>query len=588
MSKFIRLIALILIVSMLPIGAMLAQENNGCIVRVYLSRLNLSKYLDLVVNGNYSLMSGDIVVSPQRNMQIKLRLINGVFYSYMNGITSKLSNSIVLKRNSTDLSLENGLRLNNLKNIYSGDLHLNIKDDNIYAILHIPVEEYLLGVVPYEMSDSFPIEALKAQAIAARTYAIKHLNPKDDFDMYDTAQSQVYRGYNKENINSKKAIEETRNICVYIDDNLASCYYSASNGGQTELPLNRWGNVGDSDCYKMVDDPYDTKNKKSPLKTYSLKKDINSDDHDDAQKLICEYLIPFARVNGFNTEIENIRLDKINTVTVDTPKYPEPSRVYTKLNITLNFSGKKELATTEVTATPKPTPVPTPTPFIYSFIKTTPKPIKNLNLGNYIEYDKEVSISIPIFNDVINAFGLALGGGGNYLISVEENKNNFVITSKRYGHGIGMSQRGAEQMANEGLKYTDILNFYYPGIKLHDYTKKDNKIVIEPISTKDPFLQYTPEPLPSPTPLPSPIPLLIDVPKEVEVLVVDNIEKDSFLNLREQAGTGFGVVLKLYYGQELLLVEKVEEGWLHVILNGSDTNTIIEGYVMEEFISYKN
>ncbi|NMD39017.1 MAG: SH3 domain-containing protein, partial [Christensenellaceae bacterium] len=224
---------------------------------------------------------------------------------------------------------------------------------------------------------------------------------------------------------------------------------------------------------------------------------------------------------------------------------------------------------------------------IYSFIKTTSKPETNKNLSNYIEYNKEVLINIPIFNDAVNAFGLALGGGGNYLISIEENKNEFIIMSRRYGHGIGMSQRGAEQMAKEGLSYNNILSFYYPGIKLFDYLKKETNLELESLTTKDPFLQYSPEPLPSPTPLPTPMPLLINVPDEVQVLLVDNIEKDSFLNLREQPGTGFGVVLRLYYGQELLLVESLDNGWLHVILNGSDVNTIIEGYVMEEFVSFK-
>lgn len=94
---------------------------------------------------------------------------------------------------------------------------------------------YCLGVVPYEMSDSFPLEALKAQAVAARTYALRSQNPTQPYDLVDTTNDQVYRGYVPGNDRTERAIRETRGVCGFYRDQLAQCYYSASNGGQTEL-----------------------------------------------------------------------------------------------------------------------------------------------------------------------------------------------------------------------------------------------------------------------------------------------------------------------------------------------------------------
>ena len=84
-------------------------------------------------------------------------------------------------------------------NVPSLDPYMNLKQ--MTAILHIPVEEYLLGVLPYEMNEAFPIEALKAQAVAARSYAIRKQNSNEHYDVTDNTNDQVYRGYQKENKN---------------------------------------------------------------------------------------------------------------------------------------------------------------------------------------------------------------------------------------------------------------------------------------------------------------------------------------------------------------------------------------------------
>ena len=128
------------------------------------------------------------------------------------------------------------------------------------------VEDYLLGVVPYEMSDSFPLEALKAQAVCARTYALSHVDSSREYDVVDTTNDQVFRPVLSVNSRTAQAVTETAGLVVTSGGTLASCYYSASNGGQTELPSHVWSQNDASSCYAMVDDPYDLENPESVRK----------------------------------------------------------------------------------------------------------------------------------------------------------------------------------------------------------------------------------------------------------------------------------------------------------------------------------
>lgn len=110
-----------------------------------------------------------------------------------------------------------------------------MENGTLVPILSLSVEDYLLGVVPYEMSDSFPLEALKAQAVCARTYALSHLNASRAYDVVDTTNDQVFKGVDSSTKNAARAVQETAGIVGMYNGKLAECFYSASNGGQTEL-----------------------------------------------------------------------------------------------------------------------------------------------------------------------------------------------------------------------------------------------------------------------------------------------------------------------------------------------------------------
>ena len=125
-------------------------------------------------------------------------------------------------------------------------------------------DKYVQGVIAGEMPSSWPIEALKTQAVAARSYAIAGSVHGNGFDVYDDTRSQVYEGIDGETEMTNKAARATKQQVVLYNGDVATTYYSASSGGQTENSEFAFG--GDPIPYlKGVDDPYDTT---SPLHTW--------------------------------------------------------------------------------------------------------------------------------------------------------------------------------------------------------------------------------------------------------------------------------------------------------------------------------
>ena len=174
------LVMLLTIGLALPVGAQ-AEKNT---VRVLLTRLNLTDRLEIALDGSYTLDG----MSFQRGSRLVLSCATGRIMVYYEGMALDSGKELVLTRHQAAEGLENGLRLNGDYALYRGDLHVKTDGKMLTAVLHIPIEEYLLGVVPYEMSDSFPLEALKAQAVAARTYALyKMRGASGAYDLVDTS-----------------------------------------------------------------------------------------------------------------------------------------------------------------------------------------------------------------------------------------------------------------------------------------------------------------------------------------------------------------------------------------------------------------
>jgi SpoIID/LytB domain protein len=118
-----------------------------------------------------------------------------------------------------------------------------VASSSFNLINELDLDDYLLGVVPAEMPSSWPLEALKAQAIAARTYAFANLGKhgKDGYDLRDTTDDQVYSGVKAESSSSNAAVCATSGVVMTYEGSPICAYFHSASGGITESAENVWG-----------------------------------------------------------------------------------------------------------------------------------------------------------------------------------------------------------------------------------------------------------------------------------------------------------------------------------------------------------
>ena len=141
-------------------------------------------------------------------------------------------------------------------NKYYGDIYIKQVDSKLQIVNFVDIEKYLLGVVPYEMPSSFPLEALKAQTVIARSYAQTNINrKKKDFDLYDDTRSQVYSGIPKSRLsNVEKSIKETKGEVITYNGRVIDALFHSYSGGYTASAKEVYGN--DIEYLKPVEDKY--------------------------------------------------------------------------------------------------------------------------------------------------------------------------------------------------------------------------------------------------------------------------------------------------------------------------------------------
>lgn len=267
---------------------------------------------------------------------------------------------------------------------YTSNMVVRVKQDD--EIINVPFEDYIIGVLAGEMPISFELEALKAQAVAARSYVMKKMeaNINKDYDVVDTVLNQVYlddehlqevwqEDYT-DNINKlKQAVLETFNEYLEYDGKVVDAMFFSTSVGYTENSEEVFTN-------KV---PY----LRSVASTW-------------------DEISPVYEVN-YTFELENF---------------------YNKLN--LNYSDTLDIELLDTTSTGR---------------------IKKLKInGTTLEG-----------NTVVSNLNLK----SNHF-DIELKNNKIYITTKGYGHGVGMSQYGAQGMALKGYKYDEILKYYYQGVEI--------------------------------------------------------------------------------------------------------------------------
>lgn len=543
-----------------------ASADTPSSIRVYLRRLQVEDTLRVTVKGQYATQDGRLSFSDGAKLVVVLRGDQLVLHTGQTAVV--MGSSIKLVRCQSETP--GYLLLNDGTGMYEGDLSLDIVENAIRPILTINVEDYLLGVVPFEMGDSFPLEALKAQAVTARTYALRKSGSSGAYDVEDTTNDQAYRGRTTSSPLSEQAVTETKGLCGVYRGALASCFYSASNGGQTELGQHVWPTDA-PDAYgymDMRDDPYDLENRNSVVKRYTLQKKPGEKGIGEAlHQALTTAMGEQLSALGVEADGELVRFDEIQSVEAVTPKYDGDSRLMTELRFTVKISVRDYT----FRQTPSPQPAASSTPHA----DETPAPTATPAFSPYRKVKEVVTVTLPIFTEAERAMGLSINVSQNELITVSDIGSAFLIESRRFGHGVGMSQRGAEQMARQyGMTYEQILAFYYPGMGLVSYDTGS-----APLPTLNAELMATPAPTPSPTPRPTLMPVSTNqMPEGAYLAIVSNIDEDSTLNLREQPSTSGEVIRRLYKNQPLIVLSVSKDGWAHV------KTDVMEGYVRSEYL----
>ena len=432
MKKRVLIVLIALIAILLCMSAAFADSDG--MVRVKLTRLGSPSKLVFTADCDYYI-NNDASLKIPSGAQITVTADDGIISVETEGKLKSYQTSFTLNRIKGGKS---GAKFTSpaLANTFTGDFTFKSSKGVITTIMTTYVEDYLAGVVAYEMSNSYPGSALKAQAVAARNYVLraKSARTQKDYDVVDNANDQVYKGYNPKYTKVLTAIETTKGKVLMYDGKFAACYYGGSNGGQTEASKNPWGGKGLP--YSIVkDDPYDLESGATFRRAVLKKDQTGVEMNSELRECLIEGIKDVLTEYNLSTDPSDIKINSIISIAPQNPKYASPSILYQELLFTVSATSLN-------------------------------------NDGE--EVTGKASVVIETYDNFEKWFNLSINKSSNETIMVTEDDENFYVTFRRWGHGIGMSQRGAKVMAEKyGFKYTQILDFYYPGTTLSQLSLVD-------------------------------------------------------------------------------------------------------------------
>lgn len=360
---------------------------------------------------------------------------------------------------------------------YRGTIDISKGDDGLLVVNELPLEEYLYAVVPSEMPTSYGTEALKVQAVCARSYAYKHLmaNSLSQYGAHvnDSVSYQVYNNI-AENEDSILAVKDTYGkVIKYDGDVINALYFSTScghttdaasvwannidypyltgklmlvepdDGTQTQDAVSQYEDLSSEDSFRDFINAQDITTYDSSFNWYRWNVSINAD---NLKKVINNNLtarynanpdliltMTSAAEDGKEAVFESLPIDDIGSINDIEILKRETSGIVTELLIT----GSKK----------------------------TVKVLKEYNIRTMLA---------PVYDTVTRMDGsevanLNLLPSAFFLIDKEESDGKLTdikISGGGYGHGVGMSQNAVKALADSGKKYEDIISYFYEGTEL--------------------------------------------------------------------------------------------------------------------------
>jgi stage II sporulation protein D len=140
---------------------------------------------------------------------------------------------------------------------YRGQLQVNVGRNRLQLVNHLGLEPYLYGVVPREVPSTWPVEALKAQAVVARSYALA-VRKTGAYDVYADTRSQVYGGIAAEKPTTNAAVDATATQVLLYEGKVATTFFFSTSGGRTASIEDVWANGSPTPYLVSVPDPYET------------------------------------------------------------------------------------------------------------------------------------------------------------------------------------------------------------------------------------------------------------------------------------------------------------------------------------------
>lgn len=447
-----KLLTFIFIVVLITAKEPSLAQDSDYIIRVGISDNNfkslLYKSAEFTSNSIFDVIdqsTGNGVLNIPPNSKIKILNENSELNVYQQDkkIFNAISGPIIIKPKGNGTLTIINLKRNGKPAFYRGifEITKNSKNPNQFLIINVlDLESYLKGVVPNEMPIHFGLEALKAQTVAARNYALK---PRErfykEFDVCDSVASQVYFGANTEQELSNLAIKQTNGLVAIHNDELILALYSSTAGGYTENYENAFS---------------DPKTREFPAKSIphlkakpDCKDTPNLSDEAEARKFYLSYPQTFDNKSPY-------------------------------------FRWEKQWTKDELEQSLKTTLIAQSTT---GFIKPKAKTIEDIgSLKNIIvnkrgESGKIMNLDIITDKGTFNISkelvirrlftknGKAMPSA-NFVVDTLQNPDGtlagFVFHGGGYGHGVGISQWGAGAMSSQGYKFDEILQHYYSGVSI--------------------------------------------------------------------------------------------------------------------------
>lgn len=317
--------------------------------------------------------------------------------------------------------------------LYRGWLQLTQISGRIRVINYIDIEDYLLGVVPREMSPSQPLEALKVQAIASRTFALTSTKHRGSgFDVCTTTCCQVL-DHSREAARSTQAVRETNGLVVTYKGQMAPVYFHADGGGHTENPLYVWGNT--VPYLTGVPELYPT----------------NSDYEYWEERLSATEIKQLLGQLGVNVG---------NVLSVEPLSYTPAGRVQ-RLRI-VGSAGSTILEKEQIRLNLR----------LKSRVYTVKPDIPAVSV---LAADGQVKALNPSGLKVVTASGTQtlqpqptyhLRGANGQQRQTAAEASSFLFIGSGFGHGVGISQHGAYAMARNGHTFEEIIKYYLSGVEI--------------------------------------------------------------------------------------------------------------------------